>query len=343
MLRARAWKSNTCMTIKRLLLYAAMLAAGLGIGWGLSAVQQAEKRQTGKREELAPKGGEYVDAGDARIFMQRSGDRNAPAVVFLHGTGSWSETWRASMETANKAGYQAIALDMPPFGYSIPPASGEYDKQKQAARLRKFLDNAGIRRAVFVAHSFGAAPLMEALLSNADDGRVQALVLVDAALGLDESQSDGGDSMLQSVLRWRWVSQPLAAAFLTKPEYTGKLLKSFVTEKDKANHAWEQLYQDPLVLEGSYKHVAAWLPELLARRGHEASDMPDAYGRITWPVFLVWGETDTITPLSQAEHLQRLVPGAKLLRIPHAGHIPQIEEPELFQEALAGVLQDARR
>lgn len=331
------------MTIKRLLGFALLVLAGGAAAWGVAVVRKAEARQTGKRESLAPKGGDYVDAGDARIFMQRSGDPNAPAVVFLHGTGSWSETWRASMETANKAGYQAIALDMPPFGYSIPPASGEYDKQKQAARLRTALDNAGIRRAVFVAHSFGAAPLMEALLSNPDEGRVQALVLVDAALGLQEAQGDGGDSLIQSVLRWRWIGQPLAAGFLTKPEYTGSLLKSFVSEKDKATPAWQEIYRQPLVLEDSYKHVAAWLPELLARRGHAASDYPDAYGRINWPVTLLWGETDTITPLSQAEHLQRLVPGAKLVRIPRAGHIPQIEEPELFQDALASVLQGAQR
>jgi pimeloyl-ACP methyl ester carboxylesterase len=329
------------MTIRRLLAYALLALAGAGVAWGVLSVRQAEARQTGQREQLAPKGGEYVDAGDARIFMQRSGSRDAPAVVFLHGTGSWSETWRAAMQTANQAGYQAIALDMPPFGYSIPPASGEYDKQKQAARLRRALDNAGIRRAVFVAHSFGAAPLMEALLSNPEEGRVQALVLVDAALGLDSPQAKG-DSAIQAVLRWRWVSQPLAAGFLTRPEFTETLLKSFVSEKDKATPAWLQVYRQPLVLEGSYRHVAAWLPELLARRGYAASDTPAAYAAITWPVTLLWGETDNITPLSQAENLQRLVPGAQLVRIPRAGHIPQIEEPELFQAELARILLAAR-
>lgn len=329
------------MTIKRLLASALLALAGGAAAWATVSVWQAQARQTGNRETLAPKGGEFVDAGDARIFMQRSGSRDAPAVVFLHGTGSWSETWRASMATATSLGYQAVALDMPPFGYSIPPESGEYDKQQQAARLRRALDNAGIRRAVFVAHSFGAAPLMEALLSTPDEGRVQALVLVDAALGLDQPQEQG-DSLLQTMLRWRWVSQPLAAGLLTRPEYTETLLKSFVSEKEKATPAWQQVYQQPLALEGSYRHIAAWLPELLARRGHAASDFHDAYGRIAWPVTLLWGETDTITPLSQAENLQRLIPGAQIVRIPRAGHIPQIEEPELFQQALARILQDAK-
>ncbi|HEY0587498.1 MAG TPA: alpha/beta hydrolase [Pseudoduganella sp.] len=329
------------MTIKRLLAYALLVLAGSAVALGAVAVWRAEARQTGNRQALAPAGGEFVDAGDAQVFMQRSGNREAPVVVFLHGTGSWSETWRASMATATSLGYQAIAFDMPPFGYSIPPASGEYDKQQQAARLRRALDNAGIRRAVFVAHSFGAAPLMEALLSTPDEGRVQALVLVDAALGLEGAQGQG-DSMLQSVLRWRWISQPLAAGLLTNPAYTATLLKSFVSEKEKATPAWQEIYQRPLALEGSYRHVAAWLPELLARRGRAASDFPDAYGRIAWPVTLLWGETDTITPLSQAENLQRLIPRAQIVRIPRAGHIPQIEEPELFQQALARILQDVK-
>ncbi|MGW8391565.1 alpha/beta fold hydrolase [Pseudoduganella sp. HUAS MS19] len=60
------------------------------------------------------------------------------------------------------------------------------------------------------------------------------------------------------------------------------------------------------------------------------------------PVTLLWGETGTITPLSQAENLQRRILGAQIVRIPRAGHIPQSEAPELFQQALARILQDAR-
>jgi pimeloyl-ACP methyl ester carboxylesterase len=53
---------------------------------------------------------------------------------------------------------------------------------------------------------------------------------------------------------------------------------------------------------------------------------------------LIWGEADTITPLRQAMHLAQLIPGAVLLRVPRAGHIPQIEEPEAFHAALRQAL-----
>ena len=53
---------------------------------------------------------------------------------------------------------------------------------------------------------------------------------------------------------------------------------------------------------------------------------------------LIWGATDTITPIAQGVHLERVIPGAKLVTIPRAGHGPQLEEPRLFEAALRDAL-----
>lgn len=300
------------------------------------AIDKAKARQTEDRAASSPKGGEFAYADDASIFVQHAGKPDAPAVIFIHGTGSWSETWRASMNAVAKLGYHAVALDLPPFGYSIPPLTPDYSKPRQAARLLAALDSLGIHRAVFVAHSFGAAPVMEALMAQSE--RASALVLVDAALGLDSPQTNGSDNALQRLLRKAWLARPLSAAFLTNPDYTETLIKNFITEKDKATPEWIRLYQQPLSLAGSHENIAAWLPELVSSRGIARSDNPAEYARLPYPVTLIWGETDTITPLSQALHLQRRIPKARLIRIPKAGHIPQIEEPALFQSALETAL-----
>lgn len=329
-------------TSRRILLAVGALAACavvIAAAFAWRAIEQAKTQQTGDRMTASPKGGEFVNAGDARIFVQRLGARDAPTVVFIHGTGSWSEAWRQSMITAERLGYQAVAIDLPPFGYSVPPASGDYSKPRQAARLLAALDSLGIRRAVFVAHSFGAAPVMEALMSQPQ--RASGLVLVDAALGLDSPQSDGRDNYLQMILRNKWLSRSISAALLTNPDRTEKLLKSFVTEKDKATLEWIRLYQQPLSLAGSYENVAAWLPELVSDRGIARSDDAAAYTSLPYPVTLIWGDSDTITPLTQAWNLQTRMRTARLIRIPRAGHIPQIEEPALFQAALSAALQVA--
>jgi pimeloyl-ACP methyl ester carboxylesterase len=327
-------------TLRRILLFVVgllMFAVGFTAVFGWGSIERAKTRQAADRMISSPKGGQFVDANDARIFVQSLGAKDAPAVVFIHGTGSWSEAWRQSMITANKLGYQSVAIDLPPFGYSIPPSSRDYSKPKQAARLLAALDSLGIRRAIFVAHSFGAAPLMEALIAHPQ--RAAGLVLVDAALGLDRSQTDGRGNYLQLVLRNRWLSRSISAAWLSNPDHTEALLKRFVTEKEKVTADWIRLYQQPLSLSGNYENVAAWLPELVADRGIELSDDPGEYARLPFRVTLIWGERDTITPLEQGLNLQNRIPNARLIRIPMAGHIPQIEEPELFQAALSAALR----
>lgn len=56
------------------------------------------------------------------------------------------------------------------------------------------------------------------------------------------------------------------------------------------------------------------------------------------PVFVLWGDRDTITPLAQGQRLQSLVPGAELVVIAGVGHIPQIEDPARFNERLRGLV-----
>lgn len=315
------------------LIVLAVLAALIGMH---VMKRQAQQRQHEDRVLNSPKSGTHVAAADARIFVQRLGKPDAPPMVFIHGTGSWSGTWRASMEHATALGYQAIALDLPPFGYSVPPASGDYSKPRQARRILAALDSLGITRATFVAHSFGAAPVMEALMQQPQ--RASALILVDGALGLDSPQTDGNDNRLQSLLRQRWLAEGISAAFLTNPDCTSSLLRSFISRKETATADWITLYQKPLALNGSYQHIAQWLPELVSSRGQAKSDQIANYAALPFPVTLIWGETDDITPLAQARHLQGFIPGSRLLTIPHAGHIPQIEAPAQFLEALSSAV-----
>ncbi|MFZ6644606.1 alpha/beta fold hydrolase [Undibacterium sp. TJN25] len=312
-----------------------VLSAMLAFASIYSMAYQSEDRLQAK-----PEGGSYVPAGDTRIFVQSMGARDAPAVVFIHGTGAWSEIWRSSMKLAAQQGYHAVAIDLPPFGYSVPPASGKYDKGAQAQRILAALDSMGIQKAVFVSHSIGSAPLMEALLREPQ--RVDKLILVCAALGLDSPQTDGADTGLQSALRRQWLAQPLSAALLTNPAFTSTLMKSFVSEKEKVTPAWVETYQKPLSLSGTYQAVALWLPELLAARGTWRSDRLESYLAIRFPVQLIWGQEDTITPLAQAEHLRTLIPGAQLSVIPRSGHVPMVEEPEAFQKVLGFSLGERR-
>ena len=59
------------------------------------------------------------------------------------------------------------------------------------------------------------------------------------------------------------------------------------------------------------------------------------------PLFLIWGNRDSITPLDQGQRLAKLVPGAELAVLRGVGHIPQIEDPEGFNRLLLAAIAKA--
>ena len=56
------------------------------------------------------------------------------------------------------------------------------------------------------------------------------------------------------------------------------------------------------------------------------------------PIAILWGDKDTVTPVEQARDLQTLLPQATLTLLPGLGHILQIEDPDLFNDALLKAL-----
>jgi 3-oxoadipate enol-lactonase len=63
--------------------------------------------------------------------------------------------------------------------------------------------------------------------------------------------------------------------------------------------------------------------------------------RITCPTLVCHGDRDRIQPLDYAEHLAARLPDAELFVAEGAGHAVQLEQPDLFVEALEGFLRRA--
>jgi len=64
------------------------------------------------------------------------------------------------------------------------------------------------------------------------------------------------------------------------------------------------------------------------------ADQRDLLPRIAVPTLLIWGELDARSPLSVARQFEDAVPDAKLVVIPGAGHVSNLEQPELFNDAV---------
>jgi pimeloyl-ACP methyl ester carboxylesterase len=54
---------------------------------------------------------------------------------------------------------------------------------------------------------------------------------------------------------------------------------------------------------------------------------------------VVVGEGDRLTPVAEVQKLAAGIAGARMVKIPGAGHLPNIEAPEAFDRALLGLVE----
>lgn len=327
--------------IFRMTLLLTCLAIVLLVVFRMQAASREEKTIT----ESAPAAGRFVQAGDVKVFIQEKGPASGRPVLLIHGTGAWSEIWRETLEALGGAGYHAIAMDVPPFGYSEKPeGAAAYDRQVQAKRIIGVLTALKIKHATLVGHSVGGRPTVEAALLAPD--LVQNLVLVDPALGFQTDEKEGArfepnhpSWVLRGLFGVKPIRNTLLAAYGTNPMFTRKLFSSFVSNKGSVTEARLLTFQKPLVVKDTTRAQADWLENLVISEDHSrSSDLKNLKG-LHMPVLILWGNTDEVTPLWQGRKLQQLIPGSRLVVLEGVGHIPYIEDSKRFNEELLRFLK----
>ena len=295
---------------------------------------QASIRERSRAPDLAPSWGRLVTVQQRGVFIQERGPATGMPVIFTHGMGAWSELWRLTLDAVGNSGFRAIAIDLPPFGFSDRPADGSYTTGDQAQRIIGVLDTLGISRAIFVGHSFGGGPTLEAALRRPD--RVTALVLADPAVAFEEGTSSPAIAALMSI---RPLRNAVLSATATNPRLTRYLTSQFVARQEAVTKERIAVLQRPLAVRGSTNALGDWLSSFLTPERGLRTQTPAAYAAFDRPTLIIWGSLDTTTPLEDGQRLHRLLPGSELAVMDGIGHMPQIEDPAEFNRLLLEFLK----
>jgi pimeloyl-ACP methyl ester carboxylesterase len=324
----------------RRVLRAVLIAAGLLFGGGVAVLTgfrvASLLRETRSRAQAAPPSARVARAGGLEVYYQESGPVDGPTVLLVHGTGAWSEIWRGTMQVLSDAGFRCIALDLPPFGFSERPVPPDYTDASQASRIVGLLDALEIRQVTLVGHSFGARPTVEAALRVPN--RVQALVLIDGALGL-QATSGKPPLLMRALLASGLVRDALVSATLTNPMLSRRLLRLLILDPADATESQVRMIQQQFTVRGTSHALGGWLERFVLSQDHSMAGDRAEYSRLGMPTLVVWGEEDSITPLPQARDLMTVLPNAELVVLRNAGHIPLIEDGPALNHALLDFLK----
>ena len=293
----------------------------------------AHLRETDTAAEVAPDDGRLIPTAMERIFAIERGPTDGPPVLLIHGSVGWSGSWRHTLDALAAEGYRAIAIDLPPMGYSDRDPAGDYSRAAAAARILAFTEATGTRPHL-VAHSFGAGAAVQAVMQAPD--AFASLTIVNGALPLDPPV----DARLPAPLRPVWLREVFISATITNPVASRRVLQAFLYRDETATDEVLAVLSRPSHLEGATEALAEWLPAGLVPPADLPSTQSEAFRRISLPTALIWGAEDTSTPLSQGQTLAQLIPGATLTVLPDVGHIPMIEDPAGFNAVLISALTD---
>ncbi len=315
---------------------------------GLSAWTVAH-RETMAPEQACPAGRHFSSGGDTRIFWQEAGPATGQTLVMIHGTGAWSEIWRPFMNAAAGAGLHAVAIDLPPFGFSGKPSGARtFSRQNQASRIVGLIDSLGVGPITLVAHSVGARPAVEAVLLAPD--RFRALVLVDPALGFAPEvdgpphyEPNAPSAAERALFAWRPVRDAMMGAYAINPYFTRNLFSTFVTRRESVTGDRVEMLRRPLHVRDTTRAYSDWMHDVFMEPDtSQASDFGNLK-KIQLPVLIVWGTADTITPLWQGQALVKMLPHATLQSIDGVGHIPFIEATDDFNRIVLQWLRSKER
>ncbi|MBR0662086.1 alpha/beta fold hydrolase [Neoroseomonas oryzicola] len=260
-----------------------------------------------------PRRAGWIERPDARIRYEVTGE--GPAIVFAHGLGgnlmSW---WQQVAHFATR--YTCVAFSHRGFFPSTAPAEGP-DPAAYAADLAALVDELGIADDLrIVCQSMGGWTGVEYALMR--PGRVKALVLGSTTGSLDARQMREPErSRLEP---WKQESAAARVALLKR-----NILPSYGARMAEEQPALSQLYNHVYGLTQGFDREA-----VRARLDALRSRPPESLAAAKCPVLFVPPEEDIVLPPFAAAAMAPVIPGAKVVPIPKAGHSAQFERAAEF-------------
>ncbi|WP_068299539.1 3-oxoadipate enol-lactonase [Pararhodobacter sp. CCB-MM2] len=255
-----------------------------------------------------------ADLGDIRLHYQLSGDPEGPPLVLIHALGTDLRLWDKLVPLLPR-GLRVLRYSLRGHGLSDAPG-GAYSMGALVRDAERLMDHLALKDAMVVGLSIGGLVAQGLAVKRLD--LVRALVLSNTAAKIGNAdvwrqriatlEAEGIEALADATLE-RWFPR----AFRETAEVT----------------AWRHLLtRTPLQ---GYVGCANAI---------SGTDFYTPTSGLRLPLLAIAGSEDGSTPPDLVRETAELVPGSRFQLIRGAGHLPCVDQPDAYAEALAGFLRD---
>jgi pimeloyl-ACP methyl ester carboxylesterase len=274
-----------------------------------------------------------AEVNGATLYFEEHG-KGLP-LVFVHGAGgnhmSW---WQQVPEFARR--YRCVTFDQRGWGLSLD--SDGAGPAALVADLAGLLDHLEIAEGFLVAQSMGSLAAFG--LAVRQPSRVKGLVLANTFAGMRRAVWLASSDDVRQSVRDIWerrqaetVKRALSREFSSRHKDRAFLYKQIrLLNEHGPNH----------------HHAGTRVDRYRAlERSGELAFTAEQMASVTAPALFIAGEHDEVMPVVLMEVASQMVPGARLVVVPGAGHSVYFEQPETFNqvvgEFLSSCLPEERR
>jgi len=266
-------------------------------------------------------------------YAEWDGPDDGATFVLVHGLGGSHANWLSVAPGLARRG-RVLAIDLAGFGRTAP-AGRRATLGANRRLLNRFIHATGAAPAIMVGNSMGGA--ISAMQASAEPETAAGLVLVDAAL--PRAISVTPDPLVAAVFAAYLVPGVGEQVVRRRAKLLGP--ERLVRETMRMCCV-DASRVDPVVIEAhialaterqsyewahrSFLTAARSLIRRLARRERFLAMLH----QISCPTLIVHGDKDRLVPVAAARAIANMRPDWKLQILADLGHVPQLEDPELW-------------
>jgi pimeloyl-ACP methyl ester carboxylesterase len=262
---------------------------------------------------------------------------NGRTVLLLHGKNFSAAYWEPTIRALLVKGFRVVAPDQIGFGKSSKPAAYQFTFQALARNTRAVLDAIGIGKVSVIGHSMGGMLASRFALMYPE--RVEKLVLVNP-IGLEDWKTVVPYRSVEELYQSELKSTPESIrayerenyfAGNWKPEYEAliEIPAGWTRHPDYARVAWNSALTTDMVFTQPvlYEFPLIKAPTLLIIGQRDRTAVGKA-----WAPESAKGTLGDYPALGRKA--ARAIPGATLVAVKDAGHLPQVEAFDVYIRAV---------
>jgi 3-oxoadipate enol-lactonase len=259
----------------------------------------------------------FIKANGIQMNYEISGKKNAQAVMLSHSLGSSLVMWQSQMEIVEPH-FMVLGYDTRGHGKTEAPKS-PYTLELLGEDVIGLLGALGIDKVHFVGLSMGG--MIGQCLALNHPNRLHSLILCDTSSIVTE---EGQPAILERIA----TARDKGMAALVEPTMERWFTPSFISK-------------NPSSLGIIRKEFLATPVEgyIGCNEAIRRLNYLDRLSGIKLPTLIIVGEEDPGTPVAAAQVIHERIENSKLVIIPSARHLSNVEQPKVFNEALLGFLR----